>query len=50
MTNVILVRGCPAAVLRMWYLTDIPPLELCGVKGTKEEWSYLSDDNSMRLR
>ncbi|XP_024938391.1 bone morphogenetic protein 1 isoform X2 [Cephus cinctus] len=42
-------RGCPAAVLRMWYSISTPPLELCGVKSPESKWSYLSDDNNMRL-
>lgn len=43
------VRGCPAAVLRMWYSISSTPIELCGVK-TSDKWTYLSEDNNMRLR
>ncbi|KAK2586444.1 hypothetical protein KPH14_010719 [Odynerus spinipes] len=43
------VRGCPAAVLRMWYSSSSTPLELCGVKSSDTKWSYLSEDNNMRL-
>ncbi|XP_020283606.1 bone morphogenetic protein 1 isoform X2 [Pseudomyrmex gracilis] len=42
------VRGCPAAVLRMWYSTS-PPLELCGEKKPDTNWSLLSEDNNMRI-
>ncbi|XP_028523985.1 tolloid-like protein 1 isoform X3 [Apis cerana] len=42
------VRGCPAAVLRMWYSVSSTPIELCGVK-TSDKWTYLSEDNNMRL-
>lgn len=43
-------RGCPAAVLRMWFSILNPPLEVCGVKAPEDDWSYLSDNNNMRLR
>ncbi|XP_012271298.1 cubilin isoform X3 [Orussus abietinus] len=43
------VRGCPAAVLRMWSSVSDPPIELCGVKTPDTKWTYLSDDNNMRL-
>ncbi|XP_012263563.1 tolloid-like protein 2 isoform X2 [Athalia rosae] len=42
-------RGCPAAVLRMWHTMSTPPLELCGVKSPDSKWSYVSEDNNMRL-
>ncbi|XP_043504117.1 dorsal-ventral patterning tolloid-like protein 1 isoform X1 [Polistes fuscatus] len=42
-------RGCPAAVLRMWYSSSSTPLELCGVKTSDTKWTYLSEDNNMRL-
>ncbi|XP_026672046.1 bone morphogenetic protein 1 isoform X2 [Ceratina calcarata] len=42
-------RGCPAAVLRMWHSASSTPVELCGVKGPDTEWTYLSEDNNMRL-
>ncbi|XP_015514875.1 tolloid-like protein 1 isoform X1 [Neodiprion lecontei] len=42
-------RGCPAAVLRMWHMVSAPPLELCGVKSADAKWSYVSEDNNMRL-
>ncbi|XP_063987835.1 tolloid-like protein 2 isoform X2 [Diachasmimorpha longicaudata] len=42
-------RGCPAAVLRMWFSLTSPPIELCGGKPTEVSWSYMSDDNNMRL-
>ncbi|XP_035739914.1 dorsal-ventral patterning tolloid-like protein 1 isoform X2 [Vespa mandarinia] len=42
-------RGCPAAVLRMWYSSSSTPLELCGVKNGDSKWSFLSEDNNMRL-
>lgn len=48
--NVSLARGCPAAVLRMWYSSSSTPLELCGVKNGDSKWSFLSEDNNMRLR
>ncbi|XP_018356275.1 PREDICTED: cubilin isoform X2 [Trachymyrmex septentrionalis] len=41
-----LARGCPAAVLRMWYSS---PRELCGVKDPNTKWDYLSEDHNMRL-
>ncbi|XP_043464609.1 dorsal-ventral patterning tolloid-like protein 1 isoform X2 [Leptopilina heterotoma] len=44
-----LTRGCPAAVLRMWFSILNPPLEVCGVKAPEDDWSYLSDNNNMRL-
>lgn len=44
-----LSRGCPAAVLRMWFSILNTPLELCGVKSPEENWSYLSESNNMRL-
>ncbi|XP_033225459.1 tolloid-like protein 1 isoform X2 [Belonocnema kinseyi] len=44
-----LTRGCPAAVLRMWFSILNPPLELCGIKSPTESWSYLSENNNMRL-
>ncbi|XP_018056212.1 PREDICTED: bone morphogenetic protein 1 isoform X4 [Atta colombica] len=40
-------RGCPAAVLRMWYSST--PRELCGVKDANAKWDYLSEDHNMRL-
>ncbi|KOC68946.1 Tolloid-like protein 1 [Habropoda laboriosa] len=43
------VRGCPAAVLRMWYSVSSTPIELCGVKTPNVEWTYLSEDHNMRL-
>ncbi|CAK9794637.1 Tolloid-like protein 1 [Anthophora quadrimaculata] len=43
------VRGCPAAVLRMWYSVSSTPIELCGVKAPNVEWTYLSEDHNMRL-
>nr|XP_012138294.1 PREDICTED: cubilin isoform X3 [Megachile rotundata] len=43
------VRGCPAAVLRMWYSSLLTPIELCGVKTPDVKWTYLSEDNNMRL-
>ncbi|KYN17419.1 Cubilin [Trachymyrmex cornetzi] len=42
-----LARGCPAAVLRMWYSST--PRELCGVKDPNAKWDYLSEDHNMRL-
>ncbi|KAG7213761.1 hypothetical protein KM043_002984 [Ampulex compressa] len=42
-------RGCPAAVLRMWYSMLTTPVELCGVKTPDTKWTYLSEDNNMRL-
>ncbi|XP_026824428.1 tolloid-like protein 2 isoform X2 [Ooceraea biroi] len=44
-----LARGCPAAVLRMWYSLTSTPNELCGVKTTDANWGFLSEDNNMRL-
>lgn len=44
-----LARGCPAAVLRMWYSLTSTPRELCGVKSPNTQWSFLSEDNNMRL-
>lgn len=44
-----MTRGCPAAVLRMWFSILNPPLEVCGVKAPEDDWSYLSDNNNMRL-
>ncbi|XP_072756376.1 tolloid-like protein 1 isoform X2 [Anoplolepis gracilipes] len=44
-----LVRGCPAAVLRMWYSLTTTPREFCGVKTPDTEWSFISEDNNMRL-
>nr|XP_012232025.1 PREDICTED: dorsal-ventral patterning tolloid-like protein 1 isoform X3 [Linepithema humile] len=43
-----IARGCPAAVLRMWYSLTSTPIELCGVKDNAK-WSWLSEDNNMRL-
>lgn len=45
-----LVRGCSAAVLRVWYSASTTPVELCGVKASNVNWTYLSEDNNMRLR
>ncbi|XP_026333474.1 CUB domain-containing protein 2 [Hyposmocoma kahamanoa] len=42
-------RGCPAAVLRLWYESPGPPLELCGEKAPSDRWQYLSSSNSIRL-
>ncbi|XP_069357624.1 cubilin isoform X2 [Maniola hyperantus] len=42
-------RGCPAAVLRLWYESPGPPLELCGEKAPSDRWQYLSTSNSIRL-
>ncbi|XP_021914332.1 cubilin isoform X4 [Zootermopsis nevadensis] len=42
-------RGCPAAVLRLWYTVDGPPLELCGEKQQTDKWQFLSEGNSMRI-
>ncbi|XP_036147288.1 cubilin isoform X2 [Monomorium pharaonis] len=42
-------RGCPAAVLRMWDSLTSAPRELCGVKDPEAKWSFLSEDNNMRL-
>ncbi|XP_049849877.1 cubilin isoform X2 [Schistocerca gregaria] len=43
-------RGCPAAVVRLWYRSDAPPVELCGEKLHDEaHWHFLSDSNNMRL-
>ncbi|XP_032681365.1 cubilin isoform X3 [Odontomachus brunneus] len=42
-------RGCPAAVLRMWYSLTSTPRELCGMKPSEVKWSYISEDNNMRL-
>ncbi|XP_053605685.1 cubilin isoform X2 [Plodia interpunctella] len=42
-------RGCPAAVLRLWYESPGPPLELCGEKAPSDRWQYLSSSNSLRL-
>ncbi|XP_014468464.1 PREDICTED: dorsal-ventral patterning tolloid-like protein 1 isoform X2 [Dinoponera quadriceps] len=42
-------RGCPAAVLRMWYSLTSTPRELCGMKPTDAKWSFMSEDNNMRL-
>lgn len=42
-------RGCPAAVLRLWYESPGPPLELCGEKAPTDRWQYLSSSNSIRL-
>ncbi|XP_034938400.1 bone morphogenetic protein 1 isoform X2 [Chelonus insularis] len=43
------VRGCPAAVLRMWLSQTSTPIELCGGKPNDISWSYLSDDHNIRL-
>lgn len=48
--NIILARGCPAAVLRMWFSLIAPPIELCGGKPPEIPWTYMSDDHNMRLR
>ncbi|XP_043677575.1 tolloid-like protein 1 isoform X2 [Vespula pensylvanica] len=42
-------RGCPAAVLRMWYSSSSAPIELCGAKNNNTNWSFVSEDNNMRL-
>uniref|UniRef100_A0A8D8LJ60 Cubilin n=3 Tax=Cacopsylla melanoneura TaxID=428564 RepID=A0A8D8LJ60_9HEMI len=42
-------RGCSAAVVRVWNTKDDPPLELCGEKGSKDKWEFLSESNEMRL-
>ncbi|XP_039306033.1 cubilin isoform X8 [Solenopsis invicta] len=42
-------RGCPAAVLRMWDSLTSAPREFCGVKDPDAKWSFLSEDNNMRL-
>ncbi|KAL6441059.1 hypothetical protein ACFW04_003426 [Cataglyphis niger] len=44
-----LARGCPAAVLRIWYSLTSTPHELCGVKTPDTKWNFLSEDNNMRL-
>ncbi|XP_024877003.1 uncharacterized protein LOC112457919 [Temnothorax curvispinosus] len=33
----------------MWDSLTSAPRELCGVKNPEDKWSYLSDDNNMRL-
>ncbi|XP_066598102.1 tolloid-like protein 1 isoform X2 [Prorops nasuta] len=43
------VRGCSAAVLRLWQSLASTPMELCGVKTPDTKWHYLSEDNNMRL-
>lgn len=43
------VRGCPAAVVRLWPSIDEPPLELCGKK-PDGPWQFLSDSNQFRIR
>ncbi|XP_076374549.1 CUB domain-containing protein 2 isoform X4 [Megalopta genalis] len=43
------VRGCSAAVLRVWYSVATTPIELCGLKAPNVNWTYLSEDNNMRL-
>ncbi|XP_008555290.1 cubilin isoform X1 [Microplitis demolitor] len=43
------VRGCPAAVLRLWLSPMATPIELCGVKTTEGPNDYLSHDHNMRL-
>ncbi|XP_024085153.1 cubilin isoform X2 [Cimex lectularius] len=42
-------RGCPAAVVRLWYTLDGPPLELCGEKKDTEKWQYMSESNYIRI-
>lgn len=44
------VRGCPAAVLRIWYSASSTPVEICGIQTLDKNWTYLSVDNNMRLR
>ncbi|EFN64302.1 Cubilin [Camponotus floridanus] len=44
-----IARGCPAAVLRMWYSLMSTPHELCGVRTSDTKWHFLSEDNNMRL-
>ncbi|XP_043580060.1 cubilin isoform X1 [Bombus pyrosoma] len=43
------VRGCPAAVLRIWYSASSTPIEMCGIQTLDKNWTYLSVDNNMRL-
>lgn len=44
-------RGCPAAVVRLWTSleTESAPLEICGEKGTNEDWHYISTGQSVRI-
>ncbi|XP_066904535.1 cubilin isoform X2 [Halyomorpha halys] len=42
-------RGCPAAVVRLWYTVDGPPLELCGEKQMNKKWQYISEANYVRI-
>ncbi|CAA9999332.1 unnamed protein product [Nesidiocoris tenuis] len=42
-------RGCPAAVVRLWYTVEGPPLELCGEKKPTDKWQYMSESNYIRL-
>ncbi|XP_046405387.1 tolloid-like protein 1 isoform X1 [Ischnura elegans] len=44
-----LARGCPAAVVRIWYTSDGPPLELCGEKLPLDRSQFTSDGNTMRI-
>ncbi|XP_045469321.1 cubilin isoform X2 [Harmonia axyridis] len=43
------LRGCPAAVLRLWTDLSSYPKELCGEKGAMDKWEYLSTSNTMRF-
>ncbi|KAI8420677.1 hypothetical protein MSG28_007909 [Choristoneura fumiferana] len=40
-------RGCPAAVLRLWYESPGPPLELCGEKAPADRWQFIIADKSV---
>ncbi|XP_073992493.1 cubilin isoform X2 [Rhodnius prolixus] len=42
-------RGCPAAVVRLWYTLDGPPIELCGEKKPTDKWQYMSESNYVRI-
>lgn len=42
-------RGCPAAVVRLWYTVDGPPLELCGEKQQGTQWQFKSEANYVRI-
>lgn len=49
--SILLGRGCPATVFRLWYdMIDIP-IELCGEKlVTDKSWQYISTTNVMKFR
>lgn len=51
---VLLARGCPAAVVRLWNTVGAPdssvPIELCGEKSPADKWQYMSESNHLRIR